>query len=158
MLKKMSVFGLLFMAFNATAADIDMSNLDRELRGTTSKSIMFRRNNADAEETARAEAEAAARAEAERESKLRQEQAVFRPYNLFGNGLKIVATINGEMKKCCRIRLMKKSNCRKLKNKGWAFRIKKLKRRIGILKNLMVCRRANLQMCLKNITSAAMCF
>lgn len=97
MLKKMSVFGLLFMSFNVWAADIDMSNLDRELRGTTSKSIMFRRNNVDAEEQARAEAEAAARAEVERQSKLKKEQAVFRPYNLFGSGLKIVATINGEM-------------------------------------------------------------
>ncbi len=97
MLKKLCAFGLLFMAFNATAQDIDMSNLDSRLRSTTSKSIMFRRNNAEAEEQMRAEAEAEARARAERESKLKKEQAAFRPYNLFGNGLKIVATINGEM-------------------------------------------------------------
>lgn len=80
------------------AVEVDMSGLDRELRSSSSKSIMFRRNNIDDEEQRmREQAEAEAKAAAERESRLKKEQAVFRPYNLFGNGLKIVATINGEM-------------------------------------------------------------
>ncbi len=91
----LSLFCIL-CAGNAVAMDV--SDLDRELRSSTSKSIMFRRNNIDdEEERMREQAEAEARAAAERESRLKKEQAVFRPYNLFGSGLKIVATVNGEM-------------------------------------------------------------
>lgn len=100
MIKILSVCFLGLMAMDAFAVDIDVSNLDRELRTSNSKSIMFRRqNDEDYEQQMReqAEAEARAREQAERESKLKQEQQVFRPYNLFGNGLKIAATVNGEM-------------------------------------------------------------
>lgn len=89
---------LTLASFNVWAADIDLSDLDRNVRSSSSKSIMFRRNGGDeAEQQARAEAEAKARAEAERKSQLKQERQIFRPYNLFGSGLRIVATINGEM-------------------------------------------------------------
>lgn len=100
MIRALSICLLILIAFNAWATDIDLSNLDKEVRSSSSKSIMFRRNvGEDMEERLRAKAaaEAEARAEAERQSKLKQEQQVFRPYNLFGGGLKIVAIINGEM-------------------------------------------------------------
>lgn len=85
-------------AFDTYAADLDISNLDKELRSSSSKSIMFRRNNADDEEQMmRERAEAEARERMEREVQLKSEPVVFRPYNLFGKGLKIVATVNGEM-------------------------------------------------------------
>lgn len=91
---------LVLAAFDVWASDIDLSNLDKEVRSSSSKSIMFR-HNADEEleqqMRAQAEAEARAREQAERESKLKREQQVFRPYNLFGKGLRVVATINGEM-------------------------------------------------------------
>ncbi len=87
----------MLFAFDAAAADLDMSTLDRELRSSSSKSIMFRRNNADDEQMMRERAEEEARERMEREAKLKREAVVFRPYNLFGNGLKIVATVNGEM-------------------------------------------------------------
>ncbi len=98
----MKLFGVslvcLFATFEAMAVDIDMSQLDKELRGGNSKSIMFRRGNmSEDEETMREQAEAEARARAEEESRIKKEQTIFRPYNLFGKGLKVVATINGEM-------------------------------------------------------------
>lgn len=93
---------LFFGILPAVADDLDLEELDREARRAGSRSIMFRRGNAAAEEQmqreqAAAEAEARARAAAERESQLKKEQAVFRPYNLFGRGLKVAATVNGEM-------------------------------------------------------------
>lgn len=84
----------------ALAADMDLSDLDKAVRSSSSNSIMFKRGpeaQAEMERRAQQEAEEMARKKAEQEAKLKKEQAVFRPYNLFGSGWKIVATINGEM-------------------------------------------------------------
>lgn len=98
------VLMLVMMAFQAYAADVDVSKIDENVRTSGSKSIMFRRRSAaDEEQLRRERAEAEARAEARereraaQESKLRREQPVFRPYNLFGGGYKIAAIINGDM-------------------------------------------------------------
>lgn len=91
---------LMITGFSATAADISLSDIDKSVRSSGSKSIMFRRGTDIREdETERAQEAAAAEAQekAEQEAKMKKEQAVFHPYNLFGKGLKIVATINGEM-------------------------------------------------------------
>lgn len=90
------VFGLCFLAANAAVAqEADMSELDREVRSSKSRSIMFRRPAQGDEEAARRAELEEERAKAE--SKIKKERAVFRPYNLFGRGLKIAATVNGEM-------------------------------------------------------------
>lgn len=94
------VMGFILLASHVWASDIDVSNLDKELRSSTSKSIMFRqRGGDDSEQEMREQTEAEARnaAEQQREAQLKKNNSLFRPYNLFGNGLKIVATINGEM-------------------------------------------------------------
>ena len=90
------------VAVNGWSADFDMSDLDKEARSAASKSVMFQRpNSAEAErimrEREQEQAEAEARAKAEKESQLKKAQAVYRPYNLFGKGLKVAATVNGEM-------------------------------------------------------------
>ena len=99
MIRIVFFIGFLFVAFNANASDIDMQELDRGVRSSLSRSIMFQRNGAEiAEEIeARKIAEEEARKKAEEEAKRRREQQVFRPFNLFGNGYKISAIINGEM-------------------------------------------------------------
>ena len=101
MMIKTALTALLFWAAvqaPVQAADIDLSDLDKAVRSSGSKSIMFRRGGGEAEEARmQAEAEAEAREKAEQEATVKQAQAVFRPYNLFGRGLKIAATINGEM-------------------------------------------------------------
>ena len=86
-------------AFDLRAQEVDVSDIDRAVRSSGSRSIMFKQNAELArEEIARRKAEEEAiRAQQEQEAKMRQEQAMFREYKLFGNGLKIVATINGEM-------------------------------------------------------------
>ena len=83
----------------AYAAELDLSDIDRDARSSGSKSIMFRKGqNSEAEEQARREQEEAEKkAKAEQESKIKQERRAFRPYNLFGRGLKVAATVNGEM-------------------------------------------------------------
>ena len=87
----------LAVAFDVKAQEMDISDIDRAVRSSGSRSIMFKQNAEIArEEIARRKAEEEAM-RAEQEAKMRQEQAMFREYNLFGNGLKIVATINGEM-------------------------------------------------------------
>ena len=91
---------LVFVPFALNAEELDVSDLDKTVRRSTSRSIMFQQNSDDmleAERVARERAEQEARERAEQESRLKQEQAVFRPYNLFGNGLKIMVTVNGEM-------------------------------------------------------------
>ncbi|MBO5284476.1 MAG: SurA N-terminal domain-containing protein [Alphaproteobacteria bacterium] len=88
------ILGLCVLALDVTAQEADISNLDREVRSSKSRSIMFRRpQNMEEQAARRAEAEERAR----EESRIKKEQAVFRPYNLFGKGLKIAATVNGEM-------------------------------------------------------------
>lgn len=96
-------FVLLLMAFPVMAEDLNMSDLDRAARSSGSKSIMFRRNGA-AEAEARAQAQAAeeharaeAQAQAKRKTQMKKARPVFKPYNLFGNGWKVAATVNGEM-------------------------------------------------------------
>ena len=88
----------------ALASDVDMSELDKAIRSSGSRSIMFRRGNVDAEQISREQSEAEARAKAEAKAKesqkraqVRQARPSFRPYNLFGSGLKIAATVNGDM-------------------------------------------------------------
>lgn len=88
----------ILFATQASAADVDLSSLDKAVRSSGSRSIMFQRNNESAmEKQAREQQEAAERERQEYESKLKKEQQIFRPYNLFGTGLKVAATINGEM-------------------------------------------------------------
>lgn len=88
------VIGACLIAINVTAQEADMSELDREVRSSKSRSIMFRRSDDADEQAARRAAE---EERAREESKIKREQAVFKPYNLFGRGLKIAATVNGEM-------------------------------------------------------------
>ena len=58
---------------------------------------MFQRDGKEALAEMEARKEAEAKRKAEEEAKLKREQQVFRQRNLFGNGFKIVALINGEM-------------------------------------------------------------
>lgn len=75
-------------AMASDTADV-MSALDRAARTSASKSIMFKRaNNPEPEQAQREPAPAEPKAPA---------RPMFRPYNLFGTGYKIAATINGEM-------------------------------------------------------------
>ena len=99
MIRIVIFIGLIVFAFNANASNIDMRELDRGVRSSQSRSIMFQRNGAEIAqemEAKRIAAEEEARRKAE-EERLRKEQQVFRPFNLFGNGYKISAIINGEM-------------------------------------------------------------
>lgn len=100
MIRLWLLLSLVLLPFVANAEDLDVSDLDKTMRRSTSKSIMFQQNDSEMmarEQEERERAEQMARERAERESKLKKEQAIFRPYNLFGNGLKIVVTVNGEM-------------------------------------------------------------
>lgn len=92
------------ICLQAQAADVDISQIDKSVRSSGSKSIMFKRRSAADEEQlkreraeAEARAEVQAKAEAERQAQLKKQQPAFRPYNLFGNGYKVAALINGEM-------------------------------------------------------------
>jgi parvulin-like peptidyl-prolyl isomerase len=111
-MKKFWFLGLmLIVAESAAAQGVDISTLDKEVRSSGSKSIMFQRSPEAAARAAEArrqeEAEQKRQAQQEKarqqqkkaaqQSKLKKEQAVFRPYNLFGSGFKIAAVINGEM-------------------------------------------------------------
>ena len=102
-MKKMLVtLVLILFALPVMAEDVDMSDLDRAARASSSKSIMFRRNGvAEAEmrrrEQQAAEEQAKAEAQAKKTTQMKKAQPVFRPYNLFGNGWKVAATVNGEM-------------------------------------------------------------
>lgn len=101
------MFAFILMALPAMAEDVDMSDLDRAVRSSGSKSIMFRRNGAAeaemirrekaAEEKARAEAKAHAQAQAKKQAQMKREKPAFRQYNLFGSGWNVAATVNGEM-------------------------------------------------------------
>ena len=99
--KRTAILSMVLMMQAATvgAADLDLSGLDKAVRSSGSNSIMFQRDNPAAEEEAaqaRAAEEAREKAQKEQEEQ-KKKAAVFRPYNLFGNGWKIAATINGEM-------------------------------------------------------------
>lgn len=90
-MRKLGIFlGLITVltAYTTAVSAVDMSEVDREIRSAASKSIMFKRGNSDAPQ---------ATAKAEQKEPAKPTQPVFRPYNLFGTGYKIVATINGEM-------------------------------------------------------------
>lgn len=99
--KRTAILSMVLMMQAATggAADLDLSGLDKAVRSSGSNSIMFQRDNPAAEEeTAQARAAEEAREKAQKEQEEQKKKAaVFRPYNLFGNGWKIAATINGEM-------------------------------------------------------------
>ena len=47
MIRIVFFIGFLFVAFNANASDIDMQELDRGVRSSLSRSIMFQRNGAE---------------------------------------------------------------------------------------------------------------
>jgi len=97
------LLSLLMLSQSAFATGVDVSDIDRAVRSQKSQSIMFRKNSEAEAELRRQDQESAARARAEAEavaqaqSKMKREQQFFRPYNLFGSGLKIAATVNGEM-------------------------------------------------------------
>lgn len=89
---------LSLVAFDVRAQEMDISDIDRAVRSSGSRSIMFKQNAELAkEEMARRRAAEEEALRAKKEQEMRQAQSVFREYNLFGKGLKIVATINGEM-------------------------------------------------------------
>ena len=75
MMIKTALTALLFWAAvqaPVQAADIDLSDLDKAVRSSGSKSIMFRRGGGEAEEARmQAEAEAEAREKAEQEAKVK---------------------------------------------------------------------------------------
>ena len=89
---------VVLLAGNALANEINMDSIDKGIRSSKSRSIMFQGGSVDASvelmERQRAEEE---KRRKEEEARLKKEQQVFRPYNLFGNGFKISAIINGEM-------------------------------------------------------------
>ncbi len=98
-MRKVGLLILMIMCvFEVKAQEIDLNELDRGVRSSASRSIMFQRvgNNREQEmiERQRAEEE---KLRAEQEAKLKREQQIFKPYSLFGNGYKISAIINGEM-------------------------------------------------------------
>lgn len=98
LVRMMALVLVLMGGTGAVAEDMDVSDLDRALRSSGSKSIMFRRGDeAEQEAYERERAEAEARTKAAEEARIKKEAAVFRPYNLFGKGFRIAATINGEM-------------------------------------------------------------
>lgn len=91
---------LLVLSQPVLAAEVDVSDIDKAVKSQKSQSIMFRKNSeVEADMRRRDEMEARARAEeaSKAKSQMKREQQFFRPYNLFGSGLKIVATVNGEM-------------------------------------------------------------
>ena len=85
------------VSFDVKAEEINLNELDKDVRSSASRSIMFQRGDARDAMLERQRAEEEARLRAEEEARLRAEQQVFRPYNLFGKGYKISAIINGEM-------------------------------------------------------------
>lgn len=91
------LLGFIFWTLPSWAIGVDVSDIDREVRSHNSKSIMFRKNSDAEAEIRRQEQLAAEKPRKEAQSKLKKEQQFFRPYNLFGKGLKIAATVNGEM-------------------------------------------------------------
>ena len=88
-----TVFVLL--GFDVNALDIDVSQIDKGARSSGSKSIMFQKNSESA--MAHEQAEAQAREQANQETQLKREKPTFQQYNLFGDGWKVAATVNGEM-------------------------------------------------------------
>ena len=83
---------MIFASFGAMA--VDVSSIDKSARNPQSKSIMFRKNRGNEREELE-KREQVAREQSE--VKVKQEAPVFKEYNLFGDGLKIIATVNGEM-------------------------------------------------------------
>ncbi len=71
---------------------IDISNIDKQVRQSQSKSIMFQ-NNRNTSTTNKQDTQPTQK----KEAKVAQEKPVFVPYNHFGSGYKIVALINEEM-------------------------------------------------------------
>ena len=81
-----------FCGFSANAADVqEMLQIDKNIRSSNSKSIMFKKGGDRAREQAEAKEKAAS------ESQLKRERPAFQQYNLFGSGWKVAATVNGEM-------------------------------------------------------------
>ena len=72
------------LATTVQAQEMDLSDVDRAARRSGSKSIMFRRPSKAA-------------AHDKKKTPMKKAQPAFRPYNLFGNGWKVAATVNGEM-------------------------------------------------------------
>lgn len=99
MLKSIGTFlVLILISFDVRASDIDLSQIDKDVRASKTRSIMFQKNGAERlAEMERKRQEEEARKKAEEEERIRREQQVFKPYNLFGSGFKISAIINGEM-------------------------------------------------------------
>ena len=92
MIRVVLFFSMFFATFNAKA--VDVSSIDKAVRSPQSKSIMFRKNrSSEREELEKREQVAREQSEVQ----VKQEAPVFKEYNLFGDGLKIVATVNGEM-------------------------------------------------------------
>ena len=98
MIKFVAFFVVLLLSFGGYAQGIDVRELDRGVRSSKSRSIMFKKDGAEIlRESLAKKNEEEARKRAEEEAKLRREQQIFKPYNMFGDGFKIMATINGEM-------------------------------------------------------------
>ena len=97
----------MMLSLNATAQNISASDLDAAARSAKSGSVMFmQQEEAQDYERQRYEEEMRARAQYEAEMRAREEALkkaeeerlkALRPVNLFGNTLKIYATVNGEV-------------------------------------------------------------
>ena len=83
------LLGTLILASNAYAVEVDVSDLDENVRSSGSKSIMFRHSEGGQK--------APVKSEEIKEEQPKPEAKVFQPIQLFGTGFKIMAVINGEI-------------------------------------------------------------
>ena len=91
-MKKIGMFFILtVVASQAVAVDLNLSDLDKEIRSSGSKSIMFQHSGATSKEQDNATKKEQPKAEPQKKA------TVFQQYNLFGSGYKIAALVNGEM-------------------------------------------------------------
>ena len=110
MLRLLIVSAAVLFSFNAMAEQADIEAMDAAARSAQGSSVMFKAQNPQ-EAMARREEEIRRRQayeehmrreeEARREEQMRQmeeeRRKALRPVNLFGNGLKIFAEVNGEI-------------------------------------------------------------
>jgi len=95
--KRLIYFLTVIFAFPAMAQEISASDIDAAARASRTNSVMFRQTpNQQDYERQRYEEELKARQEAYKKAERERLQAL-RPVNLFGNSLKIYATVNGEV-------------------------------------------------------------
>ncbi len=85
------------LGVNANANDMDLQKMDRGIRSSKSRSIMFQRDGQEILEERERQRQIEEQKKKEEEQRLKREQQMLRAYSLFGNGFKVMAVINGEM-------------------------------------------------------------